>query len=349
MDLRPTTEADAAAVSAFLGRMFAPSSSSPPSSLPAAAAGTSMRWKYWAQRADWSGPRSFTVRQGGAIVAHAAAWPVRLRVPGGIVPSVHVIDWAADPAYPGAGLWLMRQLTGKVPLAIATGGSAMTRRILPLIGFHHHGEIGWFAKPVRPLGQARTTPDPDWKLPARVLRNALWRFSTPLSPPRGWTAEPIGPEEIPERLWPQPSETTAVTVRDPDFYRYVIGAPSARHALFGLTRQGELAGYFCVAFGRHVARIADLWLATGAHEDWGAACRTAAALAAAPDDVYEVTAWASTPLGAAAWRQAGFRLRDRTAVSIRGDRSLLDGRALHVQMLDCDASFLTGETIDYLT
>jgi hypothetical protein len=36
-------------------------------------------------------------------------------------------------------------------------------------------------------------------------------------------------------------------------------------------------------------------------------------------------------------------------VSLFGDRQILDGRTLHVQMLDCDASFLSGEVVSYLT
>src|SRR5947208_7633425 len=124
-----------------------------------------MGWKYWSARSDWAGSRSFTARHDGAIVAHAAAWPMRLCVPGQGVPAVHVIDWFADPAYPGAGIWLMRQIVGKVRVAIATGGSEITQRILPMIGFRPHGDLGWFARPVRPLGQALTTAERNWKLP----------------------------------------------------------------------------------------------------------------------------------------------------------------------------------------
>ena len=43
-----------------------------------------------------------------------------------------------------------------------------------------------------------------------------------------------------------------------------------------------------------------------------------------------------------AWSRAGFRLRERSAVSVFGDAKILDGRELHVQMLDCDAEFLSG-------
>ncbi len=343
IDFRPTTECDAAALSDFLGRMF---------QLRAEAsflAEEHMRWKYWSARPDWTGSRSFTARHDGAIVAHAAAWPVRVRVQGQVVPAVHLIDWAADPEYPGAGIWLLRQIGVKVRLMIATGGSDITRRILPVIGFRPHGELDWFARPVRPLGQALTTAERNWRLPARLLRNTVWRLSPPLTLPRGWAAPRLAPEEIPEALWPQPSPATAVTARDTGIYRYFVDSPSARHALFGLEKSGELVGYFCLAFAPHVARIADLWLPSSKAEDWCAGFRTAAVMAAREKGVYEVSACASTALGKEGLSRAGFRLRERSAVSVFGDAKILEGRTLHVQMLDSDAGFLSGEAVSYLT
>jgi len=343
LQLRPTSESDATAISRFLHRILA----QPAPDEDRAAA--HMGWKYWCPRADWTGSRGFTVQHRGAIVAHGAAWPVRLRAPGHDVPAVHVIDWAADSSYPGAGIWLMRQIVAKVPLAIATGGSEMTRRILPLIGFRPHGELAWFARPVRPVAQALTASDRNWKFPARVARNAWWRWSTPLRAPSGWSASPLDPRHVPDWLWPRPSDTTVVGARDGDFYRYVTNAPSTPHRLFGLKTRGKLVGYFCVAFGRHVARIADLWLPSAAADDWGAAFQTAAVVAARPTSVHEVTAWASTRLGRDALAHAGFRQRDSTLLSVRGDMSVLAGRTLHVQMLDSDASFLSSGTSSYLT
>jgi hypothetical protein len=343
IDFRPTAPCDAAALSDFLGRMF--QSRAEASFLTE----THMGWKYWSARPDWSGSRSFTARQDGVIVAHAAAWPVRVRVPGHLAPAVHLIDWAADPKYPGAGIWLLRQIGARVRLMIATGGSEMTRRVLPAIGFRPHAELSWFARPVRPLRQALTTAERNWRLPARLLRNTFWRLSPPLSVPRGWSAAPLAPEEVPEALWPQPSPGTAVTARDAGFYRYLVDSPSARHALFGLEKHGDLAGYFCLAFAPHVARIADLWLPSTSVEDWCAGFRTAAALAAREKDVYEVSACASTALGKEGLVRAGFRLRAHSAVSVFGDAKVLDGRTLHVQMLDSDAGFFSGEAVSYLT
>jgi hypothetical protein len=225
----------------------------------------------------------------------------------------------------------------------------MTRRILPVAGFRPHGELCWFARPVRPLAQALTTTRKSLKLPARLLRNTFWRLSPPLSAPRGWSASRIAPERIPEDLWPRPSAAIAVTARDAAFYRYVLDAPSARHVLFGLEQHGQVTGYFCLAFARHVARIADLWLPSAKIEDWCAGYRTAAMIAARDRDVCEVTAWASTRTAKAALDAAGFRLRDRSAVSVFGDVTLLEGRSLQVQMVDCDASFLSGDGVAYLT
>ncbi len=343
IEFQPTTQRDAAALADFLGRVFQ------------SRAGATlldekhMEWKYWAARPDWEGSRSFTVQHDGAIVAHAAVWPVRVRVSGREVSAVHLIDWAADRKYPGVGLWLLRQIAAKCRMMVATGGSEIARGILPVIGFRPHSELYRFARPVRPLGQALTTAERDWKLPARLLRNTFWRLSHPLSLPRGWSARPLAPEEVPEGLWPQPSPATAVTARGASFYRYFVDSPAAPHVLFGLQKNGELTGYFCLAFASHVARIADLWLPSTEVEDWCAGFRTAAVVAAREKRVYEVSAWASTALGKEGLSRAGFLLRGRSAVSLFGDAKILEGRELHLQMLDSDASFVSGEAVSYLT
>jgi hypothetical protein len=343
IDFRPTTQCDAAALADFLGRVF---------QLRAGAlllAEKHMGWKYWTARPDWEGPRSFIGQHHGAIVAHAALWPVRVRVAGQEVTAVHGIDWAADRKYPGVGIWLLRQIAAKARMMFATGGSEIARGIFPVIGFRPHSELYQFARPVRPLGQALTTAERNWKLPARLLRNTFWRLSHPLSLPRGWSARPLAPEEVPEGLWPRPSSATAVTARDPGFYRYFVDSPSAPHVLFGLQKGREMAGYFCLAFAPHVARIADLWLPSTKVEDWCAGFRTAAVLAAGEKRVYEVSAWASTALGKEGLARAGFLLRERSAVSLFGDAKILEGRELHLQMLDSDASFVSEGTVSYLT
>ena len=333
----PTTQRDAAALADFLGRVF--QSRAQASLLDE----KHMGWKYWTARPDWEGSRSFTARHQGAIVAHAAVWPVRMRVSGQEVTAVHAIDWAADRKYPGVGTWLLRQIAAKVRMMVAIGGSDISRGIFPAIGFRPQGELYEFARPVRPLAQALTTVERNWKLPARLLRNTFWCLSHPLSLPRGWSATPLAPEEVPEGLWPRPTPNTAVTARGPGFYRYFADSPFAQHVLFGLQKHREPAGYFCLAFAPHAARIADLWLPSTNVEDWCAGFRTAAVVAASQKGVYEVSAWASTALGREGLSRAGFLLRRRSAVSLFGDARMLEGRELHLQMLDSDASSCMGK------
>src|SRR5438045_1891812 len=109
-----------------------------------------MFWKYWTPRRDWVGSRSFVARRGDVIAAHTAVWPVRIRADGRVIAAVHLIDWAADPSCPGAGIWLLRQMRARSPAMLATGGSSTTRRILPTVGFERHAELHWYARPVRP-------------------------------------------------------------------------------------------------------------------------------------------------------------------------------------------------------
>src|SRR5213080_4332889 len=88
VQFRPAGRDDADALSTFLQQVF---------DLPSTAAFLDERhiaWKYWSDRHDWNGPRSFTARHGGAIVAHVAAWPIRLRLPDRVLHAAHLIDWA---------------------------------------------------------------------------------------------------------------------------------------------------------------------------------------------------------------------------------------------------------------
>jgi hypothetical protein len=342
-ELARTTPADAPVIARFLSQVF---------QLPPAAPLVDARhmfWKYWAPRPDWTGSRSFIARHGDIIAAHAAAWPVRIRAGGQVVSAAHLIDWAADPSCPGAGVWLLRQLRARTPGLIATGGSDITRKILPIVGFERHGELHWFARPLRPVRLALTTRARGWRLPPRLARNLLWRQWPPLRLPRHWSASPLEPEELPDRLWPAASATTAVTLRDARFYRYFVDATAARHRLFGIARDGRLRGYFCLAFAPGVARVADLWIQSDDVADWRRAFQTAASTAAADARVYEVTACAATPVARQALEDAGFHWRESVEVSTTLAARPADTLALHVQMLDSDASFLSQDPGQYLT
>jgi len=311
---------------------------------------THMTWKYWNARPDWDGPRSFTAQHHGAIVAHAAVWPMHVRVSDQEVTAVHLIDWAADSNYAGVGVWLLRQISAKGALMVTAAASEVALLVLRVIGFRPHSEIYQFARPVRPLGQILTAQRRNWKLPMRLLRNSLWCLAHPLSHSPGWSARPLTPEEVPERLWPRSTPGTAVTARGPGLYKYFVDSPSAPHMLFGLQNSHELVGYFSLSIASHVARIADLWLPSNKVEDWCAGYRTAAVMAAREKHVYEISTWASTALGREGLSRAGFMLRGQLSLSLFGEaKKLLEGCELHIQMLDCDVSILSDQDVSYLT
>ena len=341
--LGPAVRDDAPALSSLLQQTFR---------VPATAMLVDRRhleWKYWLDREDWSGPRSFTARHDEAIVAHAAAWPVRILLRDRVVHAAHLIDWASDAAYPGAGIWLMRHVRSKTDVLIATGGTEITRRALPVLGFRPLGEIACVARPLRPFAQVRSATTRTWRLAGRYLRNSAWRWSAPIDAPEGWSAAIVEPDDLDPSVWPAPSDGTAVASRDAAFYRYVLASPLTRHTLHAVRRRGELVGYFCLAYATHVVRIADLWVRTADAGDWCAAIRTACQTAAQSKDAYEITAWSSTALGKTALGRAGFRLRDCLPLSLSGDAAPLRGRELHVQMVDADASFVAADELRYLT
>jgi len=343
--LRPAVQGDAPVLSTFFQRVF----QVPPTAMLLDE--RHMAWKYWRDREDWAEPRSFTARHNETIVAHVSMWPVRILVRDRMLIGAHVIDWAADATHPGAGIWLMRRMprTTQAQLLIATGGTEVTRRTLPVLGFRPFGEIRCYARPVRPLAQVRTTGEHGWRLAGRLARNSAWRWSMPTTAPAGWSAALISPDEIDASVWPAPRDGVAVAIRDARFYRYVLASPVTRHELFGVRRHGELVGYFCLAYARHVARIADIWVSTADSDDWRSAICAAYETTARSADVHEVSAWSSTALPGGAFARAGFRLRDRLPLSLFGNAAPLAGCSLHMQMLDCDASFVAADEVCYLT
>src|SRR5438105_15581413 len=57
-----------------------------------------LSWKYDAPRPDWSGPRSFVWKDGGAIVAHACMCPVTYSVPSADVTGSPSGDITGSPS-----------------------------------------------------------------------------------------------------------------------------------------------------------------------------------------------------------------------------------------------------------
>src|SRR3954454_6634602 len=247
---RPTTLADQPRLAEFLSRHLGLGIGHP------AVDAELMMWKYWRPRSDISAPRSYVLEREGCILSHAGLWPLRLVGQSQQWSGVHMIDWAADPAAPGAGVSLVRRLTQLVDFIVSFGGSAATQRVLPAFGFRTVGEMWTAARPIRPLRQCALTPALHWRYAARAVRNVTWSAF----PQRAGYREcrPIKPDIYAR------SAQNAVTLslhRPLGLCEYLLDCPCARFEYYSIGVDEDVA--VCVSTAGHQIRLVDVSTSTG--------------------------------------------------------------------------------------
>jgi hypothetical protein len=334
--IRPTTIEDAPSIVEFLARIFSVDAGEPflePSL---------MRWKYWAPRGDCDTPRSYVVEKDGRIVAHVGLWPVTAPVSGSVERGVHMIDWAADPGAPGAGLSLLQRMTRTHDFVYSIGGSEMTRSILPKFGFRRAADALTWARPIRPLRQMRLHPARDLRLPARFARNFWWsKFPGRVIEP-GWTAVESGGGSM-------GGSGAFASDRGEPFFRYLQECPAASCRAFDLLDSGRKAGCFALCVVREQARLAGVWLENPSPGNWRTAFHLAQDAARKEANASEFVARGSTEASAAGAGRAGMRFGLRTPVFFF--RRNWDGGALPLQsqLADNDLFFRAERGIEFLT
>jgi len=307
-------------------------------------------WKYWKPHPDWEGSRSYVIDRDGKMAAHGCTWPMRFLAISRAWRGQYLIDWAADASVTGAGILLLRRTAALVEGVCVVGGSAMTLAILPKIGFREFNPMWFAARPLHPLLQIRTHQTRNWKLPLRLVRNTLLRYWPPLPAAPGWETVACAPGDIPESLWPQPSGTLVVCGRSAAQFDFLLQCPAVRFSFHGLSRQGKLAGYFCLGLTQRQVRIVDLWTPSQTVEDWTAAYATAFRAALRVPGAAEVAAASSLPAGQQALLRCGFRILEKTPVKLYGSKEFLScGETFHIQMADSDVSFMHGNRPQYLS
>ena len=136
---------------------------------------SSLKWKYYEDGPEWQGSRSYALRQGKRLVAHAAVWSFQIRISSCLRSGIGFCDWASRKRHPGVGISLLKRLLSLTHLGLVTGGGAITRQILPRIGFQHWADRAIYSKILRPLRQFRTrTRTVRWKELVRLGRNFAW-------------------------------------------------------------------------------------------------------------------------------------------------------------------------------
>jgi len=343
-EFRATTPADAGAIAAFLGRVFEARQGEP------IVDPGMMEWKYWKERPDWQGSRSFVLERGGSIVAHGAAWPAKI-LSAEEIPCFFLIDWAASSDFPGAGVSIMKHMAQRVPVNFVYGGTEIARKMRFAMGYRPRNDVQTLALPLRPLRQILTSHRWNWKTPARLARNLLWSRRKPvLANP--WRAQPVDPLKIggSSVRWPGRNSHRLTLERNPELFEYLSDCPVAPGAFCLAMRGSEPAGYFCLTFPPGQARIADAWIASSRIEDWIQCYALAVEQACARPGVNEVTAAAASEIALTALGKCGFRIRARDAVQLYDpQKHVPPDLPLDVQLIDGDAAFRNSAGPDYLT
>jgi hypothetical protein len=293
-----------------------------------------LKWKYWDHRADCTDLRSLVIEKDGRIVAHVGLWPVAVRTGGKSERGVHMIDWAADPQAPGAGVALLQHLTKSYDFVYSIGGSEMTQSILPKFGFRAVREALTWARPIRPWRLMLRHQNKDLRLPLRLARDILWS-RWPLQLQHGWAA--VGPDA---------SGTAGLAAlaseRDDSFFRYLQQCPVARFLTFHLVNKGEKVGFLALCVMRERTRVAGVWLQDPSPDNWCTAFHLAQRVALEHTNTSELVARCATEASAIAAGSAGMRLRERTPVFLFRKGGGAEPLTLQFQLCDNDAVFWEG-------
>jgi hypothetical protein len=339
---RPTSVDDMAPLCQFLARVFEIGVGAPPLR-PAV-----MAWKYWDQRDDWTGPRSYVLERDGAIVAHTGLWPLTFGAGDNLVRGVHMIDWASAKESAGAGLALVQKLAGMFDFIVGIGGTEMTRKVLPAFGFVEYTQVWKGARPVRPWRQILTHQTRNWKLAPRLLLNT-WASLKGDTPQRSWTAKEIKPQEITRDIASGPTDAH-FTPRSPAFFEYLLRCPAGPMTLFGLFDGTNLQGHFAICVLRGQARIAGVWLRESTQDSYAAAYFLAQKAARLLPGANEVAAVGSKGISGDGAAQAGFKIREGPWVYLLDKKKKLSLPAdFQFQPSDDDEAFLDYGVANYWT
>lgn len=301
-----------------------------------------LRWKYWQERSDWPGPRSFVLTDGRDLLAHGALMPGTLRSGPTRERVIHMIDWAARREALGAGVLLMKHVGRQADFLLGIGGTEHTRRIMPLIGYRSCGQVVAYVRSLSPRRLLGTPSGPPWKLAPRFVRSMLWSSSAPRAAIGDWQTRPIKAEAVEQicAVLPAAVPGLAVLERSPELFRHALACPIAPFELYGLERAGRTRGYFALSCGSGQARLVDLWMDSNDLADWRALVHSAVRQARARP-VAELAAWSSDARLSQVLRDCGFHARFTLPIYLRGSASsVFPEQGLRVQMLDNDAFYL---------
>ncbi len=309
-----------------------------------------LAWKYLDARDGWQGGRSYLLKKDRKIVAHAGVCPVSVQLPnGGIVSSLTITDWGADPTTPLMGVTIFRKLMTMAPTCFVIGGADVTRQILPRIGFRRVAEAVTYAAWLHPWQEFRSHP--------RTRRSALRLLHGLTHPARnrriagsGWDFAPV--DQFDDSLLPILSGTRLPWTRcqrSVADLNYLLKCPHARMRGFLLTRQGQLAGYFIIGRADWEARLLDIALDSGDASDWKSAYAMVTRVAMSDASAARIRVLATAPMLSDALKWNGYWRQYEEPIALYDPEELL-GQAFPVsfQLFDGDSAYIGADSVSSL-
>jgi hypothetical protein len=259
------------------------------------------------------------------------------------------LDWLSERQLPGAGVSLKKKLMRLADISVVVGGTDETRAVVPRIGFKQCGEVTTFVRVVRPWRQFQSRPNKViTKDMAKLVRNAVWSFSTGGSASREWSINRVENfSQIQEML----SEGNCPTpARSADYLNYWLRTPACEMVGYMILRERVPFGYFLLSLVNRQARIADIRLRTMNVEDWANGYRLAAKVAADDERTCETVTIASTQLGHEALTLSGFKNRGSVPLYIADPKGKLNNLPpMFLNLIDGDAAYLADPSHPYVS
>ena len=270
-----------------------------------------MDGKYWRTHPEWERSRSFVMERDGGLIAHGAIVPLWCDWEGQRLKMIHVIDWVAKRDSTGAGIVLLKRIGQLADGLFVAGGSEMTEKIVPVLGFRDSADATRFALPLRPFARLRSDPARSWKPAARCARDVLRMTRVHLGVTPGWGARRVQPADLATVQFPTPRSMNreALFERAPAGIAYLLGCPAAPAELYLVERDGSPRGYLVLTLAVTQCRIAEAWVEPAEAADWHALYMLAIREAKSHREIAEISTVASTTTELQALQRAGFRPR----------------------------------------
>lgn len=302
-----------------------------------------LQWRYWQERADWKGPRSYVLTDGTGFLAHAALIPLGCEVDGRHLDAAHLIDWAARPSEPGAGAMLFRQLLQVVDAFIDVGGSEASLQVLPILGFRECGKATGYVRSLRPLRLLASESRPSLRLMARVARSALWSMGAPRPTQAArCSVRKVSIDRIRELapIFAKAQRAPLAFERSEALLVYMLNCPIAPMECYLVERSSGPVGYFILASVGSQARLVDIQSQSDAPVDLRAVIQCAVCQAGRNAAAAELATWGSDPLLSQCLEECGFHPRFNLPIWVRSGRTEFSPASLRVHLMDSDAAYL---------